>query len=53
VELAEPSDHARLRTTVDGFAQFRTGDPVAVSLDLERIHLFDRLTGLAITARGV
>jgi multiple sugar transport system ATP-binding protein len=51
VELAEPSGHARLRTVVGGFANFRTGDPVRVSIDLERIHLFDPRAGIAIGAR--
>jgi multiple sugar transport system ATP-binding protein len=50
-EFAEPGDRARLRTAVGGFAEFRTGDPIAVALDFERIHLFDPRSGLAIGAR--
>ena len=53
LDFVEPGDRARLRTSVGGFAKFRAGDPVAVSLDLERSHLFDRRTGLALGGRGI
>jgi hypothetical protein len=40
-----------VRATVDGFASLREGDRAPLAIDIERIHLFDRRTGLAIAAR--
>jgi hypothetical protein len=36
---------------VDGFAAVAQGDWLPIAIDLERMHLFDRRSGVAIGAR--
>jgi multiple sugar transport system ATP-binding protein len=48
LELASHGDRARVRAMVDGFAAIREGDRAPIGIDLERVHLFDPATGLAI-----
>ena len=50
-EFVQRGERGRVRATVDGFASLREGDRAPLAIDLERIHLFDRRTGLAIGAR--
>jgi multiple sugar transport system ATP-binding protein len=50
-ELSPRNDRARVRAMVDGFSAIREGDRLPIAIDLERLHLFDRKTGLAIGAR--
>jgi multiple sugar transport system ATP-binding protein len=38
----------RVRAMVDGFASIRAGERLPIGVDLERLHLFDRRTGVAI-----
>ena len=45
-------DRGRMRVMVDGFAAIAQGDRLAIAIDLERLHLFDRRTGAAIGARA-
>ena len=51
-EFVQRGERGRVRATVDGFATLREGDRASIAIDLERIHLFDRRTGLAIGARS-
>ncbi|MGO8799956.1 MAG: ABC transporter ATP-binding protein [Roseiarcus sp.] len=51
-EFGSRGDRARVRAMVDGFSAIREGDRLPIALDLERLHLFDRKTGLAIGARA-
>jgi multiple sugar transport system ATP-binding protein len=51
-EFAPRGERGRVRASVDGFASPREGDRLGIAIDLERIHLFDRRTGLAIVARA-
>jgi multiple sugar transport system ATP-binding protein len=51
-ELIQRSDRARVRAMVDGFADIRPGERLPIAIDLERLHLFDQRTGLAIGARA-
>ena len=48
LELASHGDRARVRAMVDGFTAIREGDRAPIAIDLERVHLFDPATGLAI-----
>ena len=50
-EFVQRGERGRVRATVDGFASLREGDRAPLAIDLERIHLFDRRTGLAIGSR--
>jgi multiple sugar transport system ATP-binding protein len=52
-EFVQRSDRARVRAMVNGFASVREGERLPIAIDLERLHLFDRRTGLAIGARPV
>jgi hypothetical protein len=45
-------DRARLRAMVDGFASIKEGDRLPIAIDIERIHVFDPQTGLAIGAEA-
>ncbi len=45
-EFGSRGDRARVRAMVDGFSAIREGDRLPIALDLERLHLFDRKTGL-------
>ena len=51
-EFVQRGERGRVRATVDGFASLREGDRAPLAIDLERIHLFDRRTGLAISLRS-
>ncbi|MGA2794597.1 MAG: sn-glycerol-3-phosphate ABC transporter ATP-binding protein UgpC [Roseiarcus sp.] len=51
-ELASHGEGARVRAMVNGFSAIREGDRLPIAIDLERLHLFDRKTGLAIGARA-
>jgi multiple sugar transport system ATP-binding protein len=44
-------DRGRVRAMVDGFASVAQGDWLPIAIDLERMHLFDRRSGVAIGAR--
>ena len=47
--VGEISQHGgRVRAMVDGFASIRQGERLPIGVDLERLHLFDRRTGVAI-----
>jgi multiple sugar transport system ATP-binding protein len=53
-EYVQRAERGRVRATVDGFATLRQGDRLPLQIDLERVHLFDRRTGLALGAtRGL
>ncbi|HLW91584.1 MAG TPA: sn-glycerol-3-phosphate ABC transporter ATP-binding protein UgpC [Roseiarcus sp.] len=41
-------DRGRIRAMVDGMSGLRVGDRAPIAIDLERAHLFDPETGLAI-----
>jgi multiple sugar transport system ATP-binding protein len=51
-EFASHGVRARVRAMVNGFSAIRQGDRLPIAIDLERLHLFDRQTGLAIGARA-
>jgi multiple sugar transport system ATP-binding protein len=51
IDFAHRTDRSRLRATVDGFASVHAGDSVPIAINLDRMHLFDRHTGLAIGAQ--
>jgi multiple sugar transport system ATP-binding protein len=50
-ELASGADRGRVRAMVDGFTPIRQGDRLPIVVDIERLHLFDQRTGLAIRTR--
>jgi multiple sugar transport system ATP-binding protein len=50
-DLAHAAARGRLRAILDGFAAIHVGDRARIAIDLNRIHLFDRRTGLAIGPR--
>jgi multiple sugar transport system ATP-binding protein len=50
-ELVQRGDRGRLRAMVSGFTAIRDGDRLPIAVDLERLHLFDRGTGVAIVDR--
>jgi len=47
-DLGHHSNRGRLRAMVDGLAPVRAGDRLPIAIDLERMHFFDRRSGLAI-----
>ena len=49
-EIALHAHRARVRTSIDGMSALRPGDRMAITLDLERAHLFDPITGAAFGA---
>jgi len=49
-DLGHHTNRGRVRALVDGFAAIKPGDRLPISIDLDRMHLFDRRTGLAIGA---
>jgi multiple sugar transport system ATP-binding protein len=51
-EVLLGGDRARMRAMVDGFASIKEGDRLPIAIDIERIHLFDPQTGLAIGAEA-
>ena len=48
-EISLDARTARVRTSVDGLSSFRPGDHVPIRFDLDRVHLFDPDTGVALT----
>jgi multiple sugar transport system ATP-binding protein len=48
-EISLDARTARVRTSVDGLSTFRPGDHVPIRFDLDRLHLFDPSTGVALT----
>jgi multiple sugar transport system ATP-binding protein len=52
-EIASRGDRGRVRAMVGGFTEVRQGDRLPIAVDLERLHLFDSRTGLAIRTRTV
>jgi multiple sugar transport system ATP-binding protein len=50
-EFASGGDRGRVRVMVDEFMSVRKGDRLPIAVDLERLHLFDQRTGLAIGTR--
>jgi multiple sugar transport system ATP-binding protein len=51
-EFVQRGERGRVRAAVNGFASMREGERAPISIDLERIHLFDRRTGLVIGAKA-
>jgi len=47
-ELGSRGGGGRIRAMVDGFRGISEGDRLPIAIDLERLHLFDRRTGVAI-----
>jgi multiple sugar transport system ATP-binding protein len=47
-DLGHHTNRGRVRALVDGFAAIKPGDRLPIAIDLDRVHLFDRRTGLAI-----
>jgi multiple sugar transport system ATP-binding protein len=47
-DLGHHSNRGRVRAMVDGFAAIKPGERLPIAIDLDRMHLFDRQTGLAI-----
>jgi multiple sugar transport system ATP-binding protein len=47
-DLGHHSNRGRVRALVDGFAAIKPGDRLPIAIDLDRMHLFDTRTGLAI-----
>ena len=49
-EVAMGSTRARVRLSIDGHANAKPGDRLAVGIDFDRLHFFDPETGAAIGA---
>jgi multiple sugar transport system ATP-binding protein len=49
--LVQRRDRGRVRAMVDGFTRIREGERLAIAINLDRVHLFDRRTGLSIGAQ--
>jgi multiple sugar transport system ATP-binding protein len=46
--LVRRTDRGRVRAMVDGFTRVHEGDRLPIAINLDRMHLFDRRTGLTI-----
>jgi multiple sugar transport system ATP-binding protein len=48
--LLRQQSRARIRAVIDGRAPVKAGERLAIEIDVERLHLFDPVTGAAIRA---
>ena len=49
-EVALHANRTRVRTSIDGMSTLRPGDRLPITLDLDRAHLFDPITGAVLGA---
>jgi multiple sugar transport system ATP-binding protein len=49
-DLGHHGNRGRLRAMVDGLATVKAGDRLPIAIDLDRMHFFDRQSGLAIAS---